>query len=417
MLKLFKAVILIVTLLWMTIKPHYGASLDNILKVVIYQQEQNNYLILHESFYHPQSESYSKGNTRSIGYNSSRLSVYDLSNGKLVTQKEMGRMDSTEACLVLGCTPGNLWIYSKKYKSGLQSLNPLTLERKTTQAYIYVHLHYDIGRFVEPDWNEMNQFYGFDRIQQKVIVTNHVQEKYLIDMEKFTAEKMVDPVNINPDYKPNLKSAAKFCGENLKMDGFDWMVIKNSKETYNKTSFLFGQFIIDVNIHRLFLHYLEMQENFQLEIESLSKPNLTDFEVSRKAALEYQQSLTKTNLTALFAGRKPDDVLLMPNKESFFVYSKAEDTDASVIQVSKIHCDEKNQMLMEWKTTVPGMFYNISTARNTREFKAYFGDFPPQIDGIHFELVNNQLLIFYLTQVCGIDVNTGKIQWSFSVKY
>lgn len=393
-----------------------GATIDNILKTIIYKTDQKDYLILHESLYHPQYESYNQGNTQSIGYNTSRITVYDLTNGNILVQKEMGKMDSTEACFVLGCTQEDLWIYSKKYKSGLQSLHPLTLEKKISQAYIYTHIKQDIGRFADPDWNELKHYYALEPIQQKIIVTNHLNEKYLIDVTQFCSEKLNEPIVLNPIIKQNLKSSVRIKNDQWEFEGYDKLTLANSQNTFHKCTFLFGQFIIETNFQRLFRYYLKLQENCELELNRYIKANLTDQELIDKSVIEQQLSISKNNLSVLLGGRKPDDVLLTPQLQSFFVFSKEKDTDASFIQIAKIQLDEKSQPKTEWSIPVPGMFYNISTARNTREFRVFFGDFSPLINEIQFELAENKLIIIYQSQVSCLNTQSGDIEWSFMLK-
>ena len=244
---------------------------DQILKKIIYKQGDSYYLILHESFYRTKSESYSKGNTRSTGYNNSRITVYNLSNGKIIVQKEMGVMDSTEACLVLGCTPDNLWIFSKKYKSGIQSLNPLTLERKVSQAFIYANLKQSIGRFIDPFWQEIDKFYGFDPIQLKLIATNEQFQKYYIDLELYTTEKITENINLKFQWIHYLRSAAYFQDSLWKLDGFDKMVLTDVRKKTSQLVFLNGLFMMEQNPKQLFLHYIKLQQNLsnQLIIRSL----------------------------------------------------------------------------------------------------------------------------------------------------
>ncbi|MFA6404001.1 MAG: hypothetical protein WCX31_20600 [Salinivirgaceae bacterium] len=389
---------------------------DQILKKIIYKQGNSYYLILHESFYRAKSESYSKGNTRSIGYNSSRITVYNLSDGKILAQKEMGVIDSTEACLVLGCTPENLWIYSKNYKSGIQSLNPLTLEKKVSQAFIYTNLKQSIGRFMDPFWQEIDKFYGFDPIQLKLIVTNEQNQKYYIDLEHYTSEKITENINLKFQWVHYLRSSAYFQDSLWKLDGFDNMVLTSTEKKSSELEFLNGMFMMEQNPKQLFLHYINLQENLTNQLTTFQTKKVTANDLEIKTKLELKLNNAANNTTSILKGIKPDDVLLQSNGKSFFIWSKNDESNESMILISKISSPAYGIFSIDWGTRIPGMFFNVSTARNSREFKQYFGDYIPESDFIQFELVDQRLILLYLGQVCCLNTENGTISWSFSIK-
>ncbi len=389
---------------------------DQILKKIIYKQGNSYYLILHESFYRAKSESYSKGNTRSIGYNSSRITVYSLSDGKILAQKEMGVMDSTEACLVLGCTPENLWIYSKKYKSGIQSLNPITLERKVSQAIIYENLKQSIGRFADPFWQEIDKFYGFDPIQLKLIASNEQNQKYYIDLEHYTSEKITENINLKFQWVYYLRSVAYFQDSLLRLDGFDNMVLINSGKKSSELEFLNGQFMMEQNPKQLFLYYINLQESITNQLITFQTKKVTAKDLEINTKLELKLNNAKNNTASILKGIKPDDVLLQPNENSFFIWSKNDESNESLIRISKISSPSYGNFSIGWGTRIPGMFFNVSSARNSREFKQYFGDFIPESDFIQFELVEQRLIILYLGQVCCLNTENGTMNWVFLIK-
>jgi hypothetical protein len=391
------------------------AKFDEVLKTIVYKQDGNEYLILHESMYQTKSQSYSKGNIRSSGYNFTRISVYNINNGRLVIQKEMGAVDSAEACLVLGCTDDNLWIYSKKYRSGLQSLHPLTLEKNVSQATIYKNLKQGIGLFIEPVFQELDKNYGFDPIQQKLIITNELNQKYYIDLEIFTTEKINESVNLKFFWKNYLRSAAYFCDSLWKMDGFDKMVLVGNTVKTIEPEFLNGLFIMEQNPVNLFKHYIQLQEQLSSQL-SYPEDNQNMPDLDKKTKLELKLNYTKNNITFILKGTKPDDVLLQPAQKSFFVWSRENEAMESVAKVSRVTSTEYGKFTIDWETPIPGMFFNISTARNTNRFKNQFGDFIPQSDFVQFELVNQRILILYLGQICCLNTETGVVEWAFYIK-
>jgi hypothetical protein len=398
--------------------PSYSQTLrfEKIIKTILYQQGDELYLILHESFYQTKSESYSQGNTRSSGYNTSRISVYDLKNGKPVAQKVMGNMDSSEYCLVMGCSQNNLWLYSNKYKSGLQSINPITLERKVSEAYIYSHMKQSIGRFAEPNWQELDQFYGFDPIQQKLVVSNQNNQKYYLDPENFSIEKTSESINLKYQWNHFFRSYATIRDSVWNLEGSDKMVLVSNSKDIGKPEFLEGKFMMEQNPKQLFLYYVQLQEDLTAQINVFKKGTLSNEDLNQKTRLELKLNNAKINTTSILKANKPDDVILQPSKDSFFVWSKNEDRDESVVRISKIANPSYGNFSVVWETRIPGMFFNVATARNSKEFKQFFGDFIPESESVQFELINQQLVIIYLSQVCCIDANTGVINWAFFIK-
>lgn len=394
-----------------------AAKVDNITKLIFFKKDNIPYAIFQESLFHPTEQSYSKGNLVSRGYSESRISVYNIATGKIIAQKELGRTDSAEACLMLGYTTDNLWIYSLKYKSGLQSLDPLTLNRKISQATIYSKLTQDIGRFKEPDWQHIGNYYAVSSIQHKLIVTNQNNEKFYIDIENYIPEKITEPIVLNPSYNENLKNSVSIQNKEWKFDGFDDMKLINGQDTIDNLTFLYGSFIMEQNPKKLFAYFLDNQEKLTAALEPLQKKPLPSNEEKKAMqAIQLQLDGNKTNINALIGGKNPNPHVLQSNANTFFVYSKDDNSDASVIRISKITINESNGVKVDWEQKISGMFYNVASARNTKAFKHFFGDFAPDFDFRHFELFDNHLIVIYLLQVCSINVETGEVEWSFILK-
>lgn len=381
-----------------------AATFDNILKVVFYTENNQSYIILHESLYNITSGAYVQGKLRSQGYNSSRITVLNLKSGHMVAQKFMGPVDSSSACLVLGCSPNNLWIYSQQYKSGLQSLHPLTLERNISQAKIYSKLNTSIGRFMHPDWHNIKSFYDFDEIQQKLIVTNTDNNQFYIDVNTFAAEPIKERLKLNNELNKYLSTEATFKDSLWQLDGFDYTKFKCGNTEASKPTFLYGKFILEQNKTCLFKHFYNIQE--QLVIDDIQ---LTE---SQKKIIERAQ----TNIKDIIVGAKPDEVLLQPQKNSFLVLSKSNQTAEALLKISKIESKKFGIFNEAWSVSPPGMFYNVAQARNTSLFKKYFGDIYPEFDFKFFQVCNNKLIVIYLLYISCIDVDTGEIIWHSKLK-
>lgn len=374
----------------------FGASFDNILKVIFYSPNDTSYVILHESFFHPTSGSYEKGNMRTQGYTSSRISVYNLDSGNLLAQKKMGIMDSTEACFILGCSTNNLWIYCNKYKSGLQSLNPLTLEKNISQATIYKSLNISIGRFYEPEWQDISNYYGFDEVQQKLIVSNTKLQQYYIDAVTFATQPINDKVNLMQEFNNYLSESAKFNDSIWTLSGYDNTEFKCGNFTATKPSYLYGQFILEQNKVSLFKHFWGLQETINIEKSNSTKAS--------------------KNIESLISGKKPDEVLMQTSKNSFYILSKKSTSPDAFIKISKVKSEQFGFFEEIWSTSPSGMFYNISQARNTKKFKQFFGNIFPEFSYQFIQAYNDKLLVIFLSYICCIDSNTGEILWQFKLR-
>lgn len=381
-----------------------AASFDNILKVLFYTENNQEYLILHESLYHVTAGAYKQGNMISQGYNSSRISVFNLQTGHIIAQKDMGPIDSASACVVLGCSPGNLWIYHQKYKSGLQSLNPVTLNRGTSQAKIYNNLKTSIGRFINPEWNNISSYYAFDEIQQKLIVTNTNKQQFYLDIESFTTEPIKDALKPNNEEEKFMVSEVVFKDSVWKLDGYDLLHFKSRTIEVAEPEFLFGQFILEKNKMRLFHFFYNLQEN----ISNIDRP------LSEKEQNILEKS--QANIKKLIEGEKPDEVLLQPNTNSFFVFSRESKSADALVKISKINSEQFGYFNEVWSVSPPAMFYNVASARNTSKFKKYFGDVYPEFEYKFIQMHNNKLVIIYLLHICCIDINTGDILWYNKLK-
>lgn len=386
-----------------------ASTIDNILNTLFYSHNDSSYLILHESVFHPTSGSYEKGNLRSQGYNSSQISVYNLLNGKLVAQKQMGKIDSTENCILLGCSENNLWMYSKKYKSGLQSLHPLTLKTKITQAQIYKSLKTSIGRFNDAKWQTIRSFYGFDAIQQKLIITNIDNKQYYIDISTFTTQEITEKIILETDYNDYFSESVLFNDTIWKLDGYKEMTLKCGNYEIFKPTFLYGRFILEQNKLKLFNLFFSIQE------ERLFR-NIEDSTTSLQLATQNNMlEISRNNISNLILGKKPKDILLQTDANSLYIFSKSKDQPDAFINITKLKSDTFGEFTTEWSTSISGMFYNIAQARKTRKFKQYFGDIIPESDYQFIQTFNNKLIVIYLSHVCCINTQNGKTIWKFKL--
>lgn len=406
----------IVLFLILTALTSQAARVDNITQLVFFTVDEVPYAAFQETLYKPTTQSYSKGNMASSGFSESRISVYNLSNGRLIAQKHMGRIDSAEAFLLLGYSPDHLWIYSTHFKSGLQSLHPLTLEKNLSQANIYARLSQPIGRFAEPGWQQLADYYAYSHVQQKLIVTNQDGERFYIDPDNFCPEKISETLVLNPVYSDFLKSSANLKDKTWTLKGYDALKLSDSDEEDYGLSFTHGKFIMEQNPRRLLNYQLSKQENLIEQLSEWEARTTSEKQGLQVSRIKAELDNAKNEVQQLLTGKKPGSVLLQSSPETFFIYSKNDNTPESLIRISKVRIKNSGKPELVWESAVPGMFYNVATARNSRMFKHYFGDFSPEFNFHHFELVDKHLIVIYLMQVCAINTQTGAVEWSFVLK-
>ncbi|MBI9066541.1 MAG: hypothetical protein JEZ09_04570 [Salinivirgaceae bacterium] len=363
---------------------------EDIVNIVFFNENEINYVAFQIEVFVKKGSSYEQGNLRTEGYNENKLCVFNLNNGELLAEKIMGRQDSLNAIYLIGYSNGNLWIYSKKHKSGLQSLDPLTLDKKISLATIYKTIDNNVGLFIDPEWREISKFYSYNTINNTLILTSSDSISYEMDPNSFSISKT--------NYKINTKTAPKSKSEtnnyllqNISLLGYKYMKIKWGTTTFENPTFLYGNFINNIQKDKKYLYYKSL-------IDTLKDPDKTVLK----------------NMKALEKGLNADETLLL-HKNTFFVVGKSMEAGNAVLNISNLLINSNNTLQKNWDKSISGMFYNVSMARFSNEFKAYFGEnVPPNCDAKFF-LIDDQLIIIYLLRVCYINANTGEIIWQIKL--
>lgn len=381
----------------------YAQNIESIIKTEIYKENNTDYLCFQLLKFKPTSQAYSKGNISSTGFSEQILVVYNLENGAKVAEKSFGKQDSTAALYVLGHSPGNLWVYSKRHKSGLQSIDPLTLTIKTRQAKIYASLNASIGRFFDPKWNAINSYYGFDPIQHKLIITNTDSVQYYIDAQSFAVQPILEKINIKSSPSNSKASTVAYKNKTLKLNNYEYLTIKWGDSIYTEPSFLYGQYLLNTNKRQKFAYYSTILENIVLDSHLKNLTTNSDYVFASQ------------NIDALIRGFKADDLILLGPNNSFFVIEKSKKAGNAVIKLNNLSINN-GVLTKHWDKAIDGMFYNIYQARESSEFKVFFGDFMPSGAESQFYLIGHKLVIIYLNQICCLDAYTGNILWQNKIK-
>ena len=395
---------------------------NEVHKAIFHSYKDSNYVILHLYNFRPLGGSYEKGNERVSGYNESEILIYNLDSRKLVAQKDFGLNNDISALEILGCSDSILWIYSMHYKSGLQGLNIYSLERKISQAQIYNRLSVWQGRFYDTKWNEINEYFGFNYISNSLIVTNYLKKQFLINTKSFEIEFINPPVLANRK-KSDYQSKVIYSDKDT-LNIFNGLIHKNKVEYLPNNPFFEGSFIAEQNVQKQYTYFNELLLFFKNVLKNSSSmlarvkasKDSEAYEELYNNKLWYEQKVaeTKENIDALIMNKKADKLLLSSDNNSFFILHRNNQSNDSFVTITKLS-NGANKFEVNWETTIPGMFFNIQTARDTKLFKRYFGDFMPENNKIYIEEINDALIIINQMQVCSINSKTGEINWQFKL--
>lgn len=375
---------------------------DKVFSSFVYTQNDTNYIILHESVYKPENESYDQGLLSGSGSGESKICVYNGHTGKLVTRRNMGNNDSLEVCHVMGISNNILWIYWMKYGSAIQGLNPVTLEREVTMANIYSKTRPAVGTISGIYWRSLAGHFTVEPIDSKIIVTNNQGEKHYIDTRSYVSKPVTEKINMEP--------ANYYLNPTIKADSFD-LGFTNGNEcniTVRGTlgdivqkkplKFINPQFIVELNREKLYNYYSI------IKFDLLWKGDLNKAE-------EKLLDETDRNIKALKTGYNADKMPMQPQNGSVLIYHKSDDSDLAVVAITQLSIDTAGQISHDWTVQMPGMFYNIYKSRQSDTFKKIFGQIEPDPYYRYISLTNNKLYVIYLLHVICIDTRTGKIIW------
>lgn len=391
---------------------------DEIHHVEFLQWNDSNYLVIHLFAFQIVEGNYEKGSVSANGFNTSELMVINLSSQKVLVVKNYGAYDSEGAFEVLGCTDSLIWIYSKKYKAGLQALDLRTLKPDVSQARFYGLMKGWTGSFIDPPWDKITQFYRFLPLQNEMLITNYNNQQFVVGLNDFIANQVKEPITLNAN---EWKSYAKMIEnpyDTIHLYGTN--IYQNGNAILPDQHFIEGAFMINKSPQYLYNYYQDVLNSSQQKVQDLmDKMSKNRANKGSDVFNEMVQTLKKyeivnknarQNMDALNKGEKTDLVMLRPDSTGILVLSSEnKNADARLLITRISYTDDIYKV--KWSSPLPGMFYNIPKAKDTKEFKRYFDDKLPDSKFIRFQVVDNQLVVIYLLQVAVVDLDNGEIVW------
>lgn len=417
-------------------KPVLTGEADDIMKAEIYNFDSKNYLVMSELIYQATSKSGGRGITTITGFNEMRMSVYDLEDGSLSARKKTGRQNR-DPLLFLGCTPGNLWLYNAT--EAIHSLDPETLEMKTSMEKIYEINPELRGNLASCEWYQYGTYYQFNSVKQQIILTDNKGYRHILDpatLQSSRIEWEYRSFDSRPDrllethisFPPPVTSISGDIRKQLRI---------NNREVSPGLTFLDGKIIIDRNpvrqvegIHiRLYGNMMKLETIYPkiMDLNAMNdgrgplwrtplRDTLTALE-NLKRTLESEIQIMETAMTDIssegFSHRYT--VPLSPDTTTFFLLHASGTEKEANLMISRIMRKGNQELTELWSTEIPGIFFNPVAARETNVYKEIFSKGSPEFDFKSINLEDDKLILIWMLHGICLNINNGEILWKFRI--
>jgi hypothetical protein len=412
-----------------------NCEIDNVIKAAVYSGPQGDILIAHESIFQALGKSSGRGFTRIYGYTETRLSAYGLENGQLLARIEFGQ-ETKNPISFLGISGGQLWFYSLDPALGLHGRNPSTLAVTVTQKQILAAEPALQNNLAKIKWSQINNFFAYDELRDKLIVTDMQGYHWAVDPQNFTIQKLPADVSLAATHQTlncfsesvEFRSANFYLSNDLRKT-----ITRNSTPVNPQLSFLEGKFLCDTNKPRILQRFgrelqqaktrqgqLTAQLAAMKESDSAGRRQFQAAEQNDLSKVQTALRETENGLTAMerrwreiseeghFGGYNR---LLQPDDDSFYIIHRGTVAPDVKMRISRLQYPQGGILQERWQTEIPKIFFDASQARQTDAFKIVFSRGNPNFDFQFFEQVKNRLLFIRMLHVVCIDSDTGRVLW------
>lgn len=407
---------------------------DNVSKAFVFSANNQACLAIYEIVFQATSKSSEGGINYVSGYNESRISVYQVNDGKMLARKKISKQTQDEGTELLAYTNGQLWFYSKNQKLGLYALDALSLEPVVTQQDILDKNPALQTKLANPEWYQINQYYGYDAILNSLIITDVEGFRYTLSPKTLLVVKMVDsrPIPGFPDRY--LGTSTNFKYQTISFQGDIRETIRyNSKDINPELSFIDPQFVQEQNRKKIYdrqlIESLKLRDNLDLiniELDSLKNRGAFSYKSdeyrysrmveNQKYQLERALKESERNLQNLEKGNIMHYYLPQQiDSSSFLIIHRSNTNKNALLNISALSLTNDSVLQEKWKTNIPDIFYNPSDARETDDFKRVFSKGDPEFGFQFFEISGDRLIVIYMLHAFGIDLNSGMILWKFRI--
>lgn len=409
---------------------------DNVLSAYVENIQGKPYLILFETVFQATSKSSGGGVSYTSGYNDARVSVYNIAGGSLVARKPLGEQYQDETTLLLGFSDNKLWFCSKDKKKRLFALNALTLEPVISQEEIFAKNPGLSEKLANPEWYQLKQYFGFDQINNLLILTDIEGYRYLLNPKTLKAEKLEKGKEIAPFPDKYYTSSVEYKGQSIYPSGDIRKVLEYKSKVLNpELSYIDPQFILERDPKKLYQNANSEINSMQKQVDSLDE--ILNESMNTESGTVKNEPLDRATVRELEHqkrefereienGKKDvDDLekrgrlfknhLLLTADNTFLLLHRSNTNKNAVAMLSSISLPTEEKMTENWKTTLDNIFFNASDARETDDFKRVFSKGDPDFDFNFFEMTDNKIVMVYMLYALCIDSKTGNVLWKFRI--
>lgn len=409
---------------------------DDVEATLLYQGQEGTLVISKENVFQATSKESGGGVTHISGYTEVRLSSYDVATGELKGRVELGDMID-DACTLLGSSPGKVWMFSIDPEIGLHYRDPRTLEVK--EAWPQLSQKPGLGSFkaAKPDWPVISQYFVFDHVRERLLLTDEAGYKYALDPEKFTLAKVEEEMPRVEWDETVLSTSGQFIRDQyISLDGDARKSIAfGGKRTGSDLSFLFGEWLLDASPAgegrrmRDYRSQTDSRLRFlqdSIAILSTTYPDVVphlDWRNSdpvksriyqRYDAMKREVDDLERELKSLdgpFEKVLSQPILTPDGKRGFILHANIVADTAHCI-VSCVELQPDSTWRKHWDTDLMGIYRDTNKADNAGAFETVYSKGNPEFDYNWAGTDGRHLVLIRQLHMIGIDVETGKLLWN-----
>lgn len=399
----------------------YCQKVNRIIDALICPFEQNDFLLVHQSVFEPVSRSYEQGNLRSSGFNISQLLVYDLKNGQLIAQKDLGKISVEEYTQILGYSKGVVWAYSLMDKKGFISFKISDLDSKNTYGLFMVNRDFK-NQFIRCGVKELLNYFAFDLPSNRLIFSDTLKNQFAFDPEKYTPVKTTFKYYDAYKQRDFLTQSAYFDNDQISINNGNINTVKvNNIDAFDIRKFPESA-LIKFGIKQDKLDFLQRRIDdcknnaikYSNKIDSILSINgASKNELDQIATLSTKNSKKLSyyqNAMKLLDYNDTTEILLRNNKDYFYMISNAPAPHAGTVMITAFGMNG-GKLSQVWQTIIDGVLYLTYKSRTGSNLQKMIENSEPDFGFTYFTVYKDRLIGFYALNYFVLDANTGQIIW------
>jgi hypothetical protein len=408
---------------------------DDIVATMLYDGPEGQFVIAKEEIFQASSKESSGGVTHISGSTEYRITSYKLATGEQAGRVALGDMIE-EANALLGYSKGKVWMFSIDPEVGLHYRDPVTLEVKEAWPALSKKPGLGTLKLAQPDWPLISQYFAYDWLLQKLVLTDEAGFRYNLDPETFV-------LTLKEDKMPDVEWDEYVFSNSGQLQEKDRLYLQGDPRTEisfdgqtsgNGVSFLFGKWIIDPDpakeAKRMVAKIDSLNARLKLLQDSLArfsaaypeanaKPDYAKWTSEQRTHYNHAETIRHELETlrdefkrlASFDRKVLDSPLLTNDHQSAFVRHANLVSDTAHIIVSRVNLQADNTWKIVWNTHLTSLYHDHSKADQAGVFEKVYSKGNPKFA---YEWAGQwgdyMVLIAQLRMVC-LNMKDGKILW------